>query len=105
MIEFEWYENKNFLNQKKHGVSFEEAASVFYDELAVQFYDETHSYLNENRFLLLGMSNKANVLMVCHCEIEQGDKLRIISARKATKNETKFYQRWKRWKKNMIYPN
>jgi len=93
MIKFEWDENKNSLNKKKHGISFEEATSVFYDELAVQFYDETHSYLDEDRFLLLGMSNKAKVLMVCHCEIEQGDKLRIISARKATKNEKKFYQR------------
>lgn len=93
MIKFEWDETKNFKNQKKHGVSFEEATSVFYDELAVQFYDETHSYLDEDRFLLLGMSNKAKVLMVCHCEKKQGDKLRIISARRATKNEKKYYLR------------
>ena len=59
----------------------------------MQFNDETQYYLDEDRFLLLGMSNKAKVLMVCHCEKEQDGKLRIISARKATKNETKFYQR------------
>ena len=93
MVEFEWNDNKNFLNQKKHGVSFEEAVSVFHDEFAVQFYDDEHSYLEEDRFLLLGMSNKAKILMICHCEKESGNKLRIISARKATKNETKFYHR------------
>lgn len=93
MIKFEWGDVKNSKNQKKHGVSFEEAISIFYDEFAVQFYDETHSYLNEDRFLLLGMSNKAKVLMVCHCEKESGNKLRIISARRATKNEMKFYKR------------
>ena len=93
MIKFEWDDNKNRKNQKKHGVSFEEAVSVFYDELAVQFYDETHSYLDEDRFLLLGMSNKAKVLMVCHCEKESGDRMRIISARKATRTETSYYKR------------
>ena len=93
MVEFEWNDNKNFLNQKKHGVSFEEAVSVFHDEFAVQFYDDEHSYLEEDRFLLLGMSNKAKILMICHCEKESGNILRIISARKATKNETKFYHR------------
>jgi len=93
MVEFEWNEVENSKNQKNHGVSFEEAISVFYDEFAVQFYDETHSYLNEDRFLLLGMSNKAKMLMVCHCEKQSDNKLRIISARKATKNETTFYKR------------
>ncbi len=93
MVEFEWNEVENSKNQKKHGVSFEEAISVFYDEFAVQFYDETHSYLNEDRFLLLGMSNKAKMLMVCNCEKQSDNKLRIISARKATKNETTFYKR------------
>ena len=93
MVEFEWNDNKNFLNQKKHGVSFEEAVSIFHDEFAVQFYDDEHSYLEEDRFLLLGMSNKAKILMICHCEKESGNMLRIISARKATKNETKFYHR------------
>ncbi len=72
MIKFEWNESKDHNNQKKQGVSFEEAVSVFYDEFAVQFYDESHSYLEEERFLLLGMSNKAKVLMVCHCEKETG---------------------------------
>jgi uncharacterized DUF497 family protein len=93
MIKFEWDENKNLINQQKHGVSFEEAVSVFYDDLAVQFYDEGHSYLEEDRFLLLGMSNKAKLLMVCHCEKQLGNNLIIISARKATKKETTYYKR------------
>lgn len=91
MIRFSWDKLKAKSNLKKHGVSFEEAQSVFYDELAVQFYDEDSS--DEERFLLLGMSNEARILMVVHCE--QGDEeqeLRIISARKATKNEQQYYQ-------------
>ena len=92
MIKFEWNETKALKNINKHGVSFEEASSVFYDDFAVQFYDNEHSELEEDRFLILGISNKSRVLMVCHCERLSGDVLRIISARKATKNEKKFYQ-------------
>lgn len=77
-------------NVRKHGVSFEEALSVFYDEFAVQFFDEEHS-AGEERFLLLGMSTGAQLLLVCHCERESGDAIRIISARKATKRESTFY--------------
>ncbi len=76
---------------EKHGVSFEEASSVFYDEFAVQFYDTGHSELEEDRFLILGISNKSRMLMICLCESQSGNVLRIISARKATKNERKFY--------------
>ncbi|CAA6813011.1 MAG: Protein containing DUF497, partial [uncultured Thiotrichaceae bacterium] len=65
---------------------------VFYDDFAVQFYDSDHSELEEDRFLILGVSNKSRMLMVCHCEKQSGEVLRIISARKATKNERKFYQ-------------
>ena len=92
MIKFEWDSTKESTNIKKHGISFEEASSVFYDDFAVQFYDESHSELEEDRFLMLGVSNKAKMLMVCYCERQSGNRLRIISARKATKNEQKFYR-------------
>jgi uncharacterized DUF497 family protein len=83
MITFEWDANKDKSNQKKHG--------VFFDENAVQFYDEEHSS-EEDRFIMLGMSTQARVLVVCHCERNNGEIIRIISARKATKSETKYYQ-------------
>lgn len=93
MIKFEWDAAKALKNIEKHGVPFEEASSVFYDDFAVQFYDEDHSELEEDRFLILGLSSRSRILMVCHCEKQSGgDILRIISARKATKNERKFYQ-------------
>ena len=91
MIKFEWDRVKADSNQKKHGVSFEEAQSVFYDEFAVQFFDEGSSEL-EDRFLILGFSDEARLFIVCHCERNQGNTIRIISARKATKNEEKYYQ-------------
>lgn len=90
MIKFEWDAAKAATNKKKHGVSFEEAQSVFYDEFAVQFFDEDNS-VSEDRFLMLGLSDEGRLLMVCHCEHE-GNMIRIISARKATKNESHFYQ-------------
>ena len=90
MIKFEWNSAKATANIKKHGVSFEEAQSVFYDEFAVQFFDDGHSS-DEERFLLLGMSTGARLLLVCHCEREGGDVIRIISARNATKRESAFY--------------
>ena len=90
MIFFEWDSTKAAANAKKHGVSFEEAQSVFYDEFAVQFFDDDHSG-EEERFLLLGMSTGARLLLVCHCERNSGNVIRIISARKATKRESTFY--------------
>jgi uncharacterized DUF497 family protein len=90
MIKFEWDPAKATANARKHGVSFEEAQSVFYDEFAVQFFDDEHSG-DEERFLMLGMSTEANLLLVCHCEREAGNVIRIISARKATKRESTFY--------------
>lgn len=90
MIRFDWDPAKAASNLRKHGVSFEEAQSVFYDEAALQFYDESHSS-SEERFLLLGMSSGANLLLVCHCERGRGGVIRIISARKATKRESLFY--------------
>lgn len=91
MIEFEWDASKASANLRKHQVSFEDARSVFYDEFAVQFFDEDHS-MEEERFLMLGMSSLAKLLIVCHCEREQGAVIRIISARKASKRESAFYQ-------------
>ena len=89
MITFEWNEQKALKNLRKHGISFDEAKSVFYDEFALQFFDEKHSD-EEDRFIMLGRSNQAKVLIVCHCERNEGH-IRIISARKATKNERNFY--------------
>jgi uncharacterized DUF497 family protein len=90
MIKFEWDRAKATANLKKHAVSFEEAQTVFYDEFAVQFFDEEHS-AEEDRFLMLGMSSEANLLLVCHCERAGGNIIRIISARRATKRENQFY--------------
>ena len=90
MIKFEWDEAIAAANLKKHPVSFEEARSIFYDEFGVQFFDDDHSN-DEERFLMLGMSAAAKLLIVCHCEREDGATVRIISARKATKRESAFY--------------
>ena len=90
MIKFEWDAAKAASNLKKHGVSFHEAQSVFYDDFALQFFDEAHSAAEE-RFLMLGMSADTRLLLVCHCEREAGSVIRIISARKATKREQRFY--------------
>jgi uncharacterized protein len=90
MIEFEWDPRKDRSNQKKHGVSFKEAHSVFFDDHAIQFFDDEHSE-DEARFIMLGMSIESRVLVVCHCERETGNVIRIISARKATKSERKYY--------------
>ncbi len=92
MINFDWDENKNKANIKKHGVSFQEAVSVFYDCRAVEFFDDTHSD-DEDRFIMLGFSKKARLLVVCHCLRENETKIRIISARPATKNESQYYKR------------
>ena len=91
MIEFEWDEAKAAANIKKHQVSFDEAKSIFFDEFGVQFFDDEHSS-NEERFLMLGMSSSAKLLIVCHCERDHGGTIRIISARKATKRESAFYR-------------
>ncbi|HEX4481108.1 MAG TPA: BrnT family toxin [Rudaea sp.] len=91
MIEFRWDKSKADANLRKHGVSFEEARTVFFDDLAVQFFDDEHS-ADEERFLLLGMSNTAQLLLVCHCE-RYGGVIRLISARRATKNESAYYRR------------
>ncbi|MCD8040182.1 MAG: BrnT family toxin [Clostridia bacterium] len=89
-IRFEWDENKNTTNKEKHKISFEEAQTVFYDENALVISDPEHSY-SEERFIILGFSIMANLLVVCHCYRQTDELIRIISARKATKNEEKQY--------------
>ena len=91
MISFEWDDAKATENLKKHHVSFEEATTIFFDEFGVQFFDDEHSF-DEERFLMLGMSSRAKLLIVCHCERDQGAVIRIISARKATRRESAFYR-------------
>lgn len=87
---FEWDDNKNSVNIKKHGVSFEEASSVFDDDEAILIGDPDHS-IDEERFLILGLSSINNMLVVCHCYRGNEDIIRIISARFASKNESAQY--------------
>lgn len=89
-LEFEWDKKKDKTNSKKHGVSFEEARTAFYDEYAIQFFDPEHSE-EEDRFLLLGSSFNLNTLVVCRCFRKEETVIRIISARKADKDEEQFY--------------
>ena len=90
MLSFEWDEHKNAVNQAKHQVSFEEAQTVFYDDRALVNDDPEHSQ-DEERFIILGMSARARLLIVCHCYRASDTVIRIISARKATKTESKYY--------------
>jgi len=92
-LQFEWDKRKEQANIKKHGVSFDEARSVFYDEDAMQFFDPEHSD-NEDRFIMLGISFKLRTLVVCHCFRENETLIRIISARKADSEEEGEY--WRR---------
>ena len=84
--EFVWDENKHRTNKRKHGVSFEEASSVFDDEYAIYFDDEEHSQ-DEDRFIIVGLSKFDRLLIVCQCYRENDAVIRIISARKATRTE------------------
>ena len=87
-IEFEW--DKNEINMKKHKISFDEAKTVFYDSDALIIDDLEHSE-NEDRFIILGLSKKTRLLVVCHCYRKSDSVIRIISARKATVTETIYY--------------
>jgi uncharacterized DUF497 family protein len=96
-LKFEWDDAKAEINVKKHGVTFEEAATVFDDADAILFDDPDHSQ-DEDRFILLGMSLIAHVLIVCHCYRNEDQSIRIISARKATKKEAEQYTSYgKEW--------
>ena len=92
MFSFDWDENKNRINLEKHGITFEEASTVFFDDRAILFDDPEHS-IDEDRFLLLGMSETAKVCIVCHCYRESDTVIRIISARQATRKEEERYVR------------
>ena len=89
-IRFAWDDAKAAENRRKHGVAFEEAATVFADENARLKHDPDHSQ-KEDRFVLLGFSAKLRLLLVCHAYRENDEVIRIISARKATPNERKQY--------------
>lgn len=95
-LRFDWDAKKASRNQEKHGVTFEEAQTVFYDEHALEIEDPDESK-DEQRFLMLGLSSELRILAVCHCMRAGGDEIRIISARKAVKAEQKDY--WERLKR------
>jgi uncharacterized DUF497 family protein len=88
-MEFEWNSDKANLNLKKHGVSFQEATTVFNDPLSVTFPDPDHS-VGESRYVIIGISRFEQLLVVAHTD--RGKKIRVISARKATRQERKFYE-------------
>ena len=88
-MKFEWDPQKAVSNQRKHGVSFHEAASVLGDPLSITYHDPDHS-TTEYRFITVGMSQSGRVLMVAHTD--RGDNVRIISARRATHQERKYYE-------------
>ncbi len=89
-IRFQWDQNKNNENVKKHKISFEEAKTVFFDENA-RLISDPETSINEERFIILGISNKLRILVVVHTYKENDEVIRIISARKATKSESKYY--------------
>jgi len=91
-IRFEWDESKSLKNKRKHGVSFDEAQTVFLDENAIRYDDPDHSE-DEDRLIMLGMSFKLRVLLVCHCYRLDDKAIRIVSARKANKKEAAVYWR------------
>lgn len=89
-LTFEWDQKKAESNLRKHGVSFEEASTVFGDTLSRTIYDPSHSSFREQRFVTIGLSGRNQLLVVVHCD--QGKKIRIISARRATRRERRNYE-------------
>jgi len=94
MVKFEWDPEKNKSNNKKHRIDFREAETVFEDDRAIEIYDDEHSQ-DEERFIIIGVSTKERELMVCHCYRNDGEVIRIFSARKATAREKDMYERSK----------
>ena len=90
-MKFEWDEAKNVSNFDKHGVWFEEAQTVWADSLALEFFDPDHS-VAEERFIRIGHSSKERLLLIVFCERNDGNSVRIISARRATKKEARDYE-------------
>ena len=93
-INFQWDSSKAESNQRKHGVSFDEASSVFYDDFA-RLISDPDSSVGEERFVILGESASLSVLVVCHCYRDDESNIRIISARKAEKRERKIYEEYR----------
>ena len=94
MLRFDWDDSKNAQNKRKHGISFEEAQTVFFDEQALLIADPDHSE-HEERFILLGLSSALRTLVVCHCYRKAGELIRLISARRADRQERLLYEgRW-----------
>jgi len=94
-LRFEWDPAKAVANERKHGIAFEEAKTVFWDDHARFLEDPEHSE-EEDRFLLLGLSSQARILVVVHCYREKADTIRLISARRATRAERRYYvERWR----------
>ena len=89
-MEFEWDDDKDESNLKKHDIRFSEAVTIWSDASALEIHDPDHSE-QEERWIRLGYSNKARILVVVYCEKIEGDRIRIVSARKATPNEEKKY--------------
>ena len=94
MLRFEWDSSKDAVNRRRHGVSFEEALTAFYDEFARIIYDPDHSK-DEERFILLGMTIKSRLLVVCHCYRQDNQVIRMFSARKANREEIAEYEGFK----------
>ena len=88
-MEFEWNPNKAVINLEKHNISFQEATTVFNDPLSMTFPDPDHS-IGENRYIMIGMSRSGQLLVVSHTDRE--NRTRIISARKASRHERRFYE-------------
>jgi uncharacterized DUF497 family protein len=93
MLSFEWDAQKADINKEKHDISFEEACTVFADPISLTIHDPLHSEF-EDRFIIIGFSHKNRLLVVIHSE--RGDKIRIISARKATKKERIYYESYEK---------
>jgi uncharacterized DUF497 family protein len=94
-LAFEWDPKKAAANARKHGVTFEEARTAFYDENAMQFHDPDHSD-DEDRFILLGLSIRLRAVVVCHCFRRTETSIRIISARAANRAEERVYWEMRR---------
>lgn len=92
-LRYEWDERKNRANRRKHGVAFEEARTAFLDENARRVSDPDHSN-GEDRYILVGLSIRLRLLVVCHCYRESERVIRVFSARKADPSERRDYARW-----------
>lgn len=92
MIRFTWDPAKALENERKHGITFEEAKTIFSDEGALLIDDPDHSE-DEDRFIIIGFSSRARLLTVCHCYRESDEVIHIISARKSTRTESRQYIR------------